>query len=1366
MATGSDLDLALKLKTEGFEEGERALEDLADTASAAGTEAGSAAGGVEALAEATDGVGEAAGRADAGVEALAESARRAESAADGATDEVGALADAAQSTGQAARQAGGGVGELADAAESVEEAAGTAAVETRKLDTATAATANTAADATDSVDGLATGLKGLVVGLLAAAAAMSLGELARLADAYAGVQTRVGLVTDGTEAYGEALEEVRGIADDTRSELTATADLYASLARTLDDLGNSSTTAGALTTTIAQALRLSGSSAEAADAALIQFVQGLNNGALRGEEFNSVMEQAPRLARALADGLGVTVGELRALAEAGELTSDVLVNALSGQAATIAAEFATIPARFDDAMTRLRNSVTVFVGELNTASGASRLFALGIDVVVAGVEVLRAILVPLASLVGAVPPELLATAAAAWILHAAWVPLTAVATALAGAVTTLVLGTLSRSIVIWGQVAAAIAAPTAALRALWVVMLANPITALLALLGAAAAAFYVFRDSAEETAAALREQRTAVQGQVDEVEALTAAMAKAQPGSDAYNEAARRLAEIVPGLTLSLSSQGTMIAELGAGYEDNAAALAAWRAEQERATDALQAQELALAAKQWRAANEELEAHTKLVRESYGANEESRTGWQRLAVVMGDWTGEIDRANAKSVELNRAVREQGVSFRELALAAFDSTGSIEGVAQALRWEGVSSEDIAAVTAELEKMFKVSGQAAEGMTEAQRRAAEAGAAAARALSGTIEQVDQVIAGLDERIETHRKDLDAALKAEAAGWKAVGEAARGTYDAALEEIDRYADARWKAQNEQYLSERERIAEQGRIERDASAAKLAALQDYQREAMRLLDEEGRRRIEAARASGGDVRAAEMEVLQIKRNTLRTIEADYRRHIDSLNAEAFRHYEAVVQIEDEIRTLKMSTEDRIRELERGAMSDAEAYYDARRQAAEKAAEAERAIAEGNFELAKELAKQSADLYARYSGAVMDEAGNEIISKQKAAAESVRGYTAAAKLQERALEGMAEAQQRQADAATESAEKGKAALAELGDEADRTADALDREVALKLGVDKESVDALVETIRPLVEERDYLLKMRADLDTVRNALADVQSYAEDNPVPIGLTLGAGEALLKDLQAHLDALGEDRPTLDLDIAPALAAVDQVQERMRGVGDADATLTIRPDDSQVQATLNRLRRGTQSTHTIYVRTVQQNAAGGLIRRYAAGGPVFGAPSWDVVPGTGNTDSVPAGLRPGSFVLRKSATRYYGDLLKRFATGGLVPSMLMPGERLINPDTVGRWGQGLFEALNRMAIPREQLAAALGGLTAPVARFAAGGPVPGAASPAFAATAARETVDINLRLSGREVRLSGARDQAAALAAALRELARGG
>ena len=93
-----------------------------------------------------------------------------------------------------------------------------------------------------------------------------------------------------------------------------------------------------LTETVNQAVRLSGASAQASEAALTQLIQGLQGGVLRGDEFNSVMEQAPRLAKALADGLGVTTGALRTMAEAGQLSSETVIRALQGQARAVGPE--------------------------------------------------------------------------------------------------------------------------------------------------------------------------------------------------------------------------------------------------------------------------------------------------------------------------------------------------------------------------------------------------------------------------------------------------------------------------------------------------------------------------------------------------------------------------------------------------------------------------------------------------------------------------------------------------------------------------------------------------------------------------------------------------------------------------------------------------------------------------------------------------------------------------------------------------------------------------------------------------------------------------------------------------------------------
>ena len=83
-----------------------------------------------------------------------------------------------------------------------------------------------------------------------------------------------------------------------------------------------------LTETVSKAVAISGASAQAADAALVQFGQALASGTLRGEELNSVMEQTPALAKAIAQGMGITVGQLRSVAAEGKITSQEIVKAL------------------------------------------------------------------------------------------------------------------------------------------------------------------------------------------------------------------------------------------------------------------------------------------------------------------------------------------------------------------------------------------------------------------------------------------------------------------------------------------------------------------------------------------------------------------------------------------------------------------------------------------------------------------------------------------------------------------------------------------------------------------------------------------------------------------------------------------------------------------------------------------------------------------------------------------------------------------------------------------------------------------------------------------------------------------------------
>ncbi len=127
-----------------------------------------------------------------------------------------------------------------------------------------------------------------------------------------------------------------------------------------------------LTETVSKAVAISGASAEAADAALVQFGQALASGTLRGEELNSVMEQTPALAKAIAQGMGITVGELRSVAAEGKITSQEIVKALKNVQDEVDALFAKTDITIGQSLTLLNNEITKFVGEAGKGSGAAQ----------------------------------------------------------------------------------------------------------------------------------------------------------------------------------------------------------------------------------------------------------------------------------------------------------------------------------------------------------------------------------------------------------------------------------------------------------------------------------------------------------------------------------------------------------------------------------------------------------------------------------------------------------------------------------------------------------------------------------------------------------------------------------------------------------------------------------------------------------------------------------------------------------------------------------------------------------------------------------------------------------------------------------
>lgn len=254
-----------------------------------------------------------------------------------------------------------------------------------------------AAGVREGLQGIAGQLRGLQA--LAGAAlggqllAGTIGDITRTADAYSNLRARIGLVTGEGAALDSTFQSVFELAQRTNSQLESTGNLFTRIATAGKAIGLTTQSALSLTETVNQAIQVSGTSAEASDAAITQLIQGLQSGVLRGEEFNSVMEQAPRLAKALADGLGVTTGELRKQAEAGRLTSEVVINALQGQAAAVAREFERLPPTVGRAITNLSTSWTQYIGEVDAANGISSKAASLINALAGNLDTLATVLI-------------------------------------------------------------------------------------------------------------------------------------------------------------------------------------------------------------------------------------------------------------------------------------------------------------------------------------------------------------------------------------------------------------------------------------------------------------------------------------------------------------------------------------------------------------------------------------------------------------------------------------------------------------------------------------------------------------------------------------------------------------------------------------------------------------------------------------------------------------------------------------------------------------------------------------------------------------------------------------------------------------
>jgi len=223
-----------------------------------------------------------------------------------------------------------------------------------------------------TTDSASTSLKNMALSLGSlATVGLAANYIKNVSTEFTNLSNKIATVTGKTNELLRTQEALFKLSEDTRSSLQGTVSTFASFGRALKSANISTDKILQATKVVQEAVAISGASAESASAALVQLGQGISSGVLRGEELNSVLEQTPRIAQAIADELGVTLGSLRLIAADGRLTSEVVFESLLRQSSKISDEFKSLTPTIAQANSLLSDSIKIYVNELDKGLGFS-----------------------------------------------------------------------------------------------------------------------------------------------------------------------------------------------------------------------------------------------------------------------------------------------------------------------------------------------------------------------------------------------------------------------------------------------------------------------------------------------------------------------------------------------------------------------------------------------------------------------------------------------------------------------------------------------------------------------------------------------------------------------------------------------------------------------------------------------------------------------------------------------------------------------------------------------------------------------------------------------------------------------------------
>ncbi|MFJ9531256.1 phage tail tape measure protein [Herbaspirillum sp. NPDC101396] len=215
-------------------------------------------------------------------------------------------------------------------------------------------------------------------------------ELGAIGEASSRMQGQLRLVTDSFTELKSVQADLFTVSQRTRQSMDATVDLYSKVSRAVSDMLLSQRTLVTFTQAVNNSITVSGAGVQQAESAILQLGQALASGKLQGDEYRSIAENAPRLAQAIADGMGVSRGQLKKLSTEGKLTAETIVTAVIGQFDKLQSEADKLPQTVGQAFQQLRNVILNEITAINEGPGVGAVAAQGVRLLADNLDVLKA----------------------------------------------------------------------------------------------------------------------------------------------------------------------------------------------------------------------------------------------------------------------------------------------------------------------------------------------------------------------------------------------------------------------------------------------------------------------------------------------------------------------------------------------------------------------------------------------------------------------------------------------------------------------------------------------------------------------------------------------------------------------------------------------------------------------------------------------------------------------------------------------------------------------------------------------------------------------------------------------------------------